>query len=694
MERTMNMVSAVRLIPVLALLFLSCGTPLRLTEKKKTPSDFTVSIFAPAGGGTELRRNENILIIFSHEIDPESLGPDTIRVTRADGSVVTGTLTYDAATRTVTFTPDDLYPASETLTVTVDASVRRLSDNATMDVTQTATFNTSIYLIGTLQITALNPTAGTTNLHYFAALSFTFSDPIDSASLTSRTVRVLDEAGSDVAGTISYDAATLTVTFKPLKSWPDGMQLLLMIDANIVKQDDGTVMQRGETAQFTTASYVKGDLTMTITPGPNDTTIPNRGPVTVTFSGPVDPNSLTDETIRVKKSDGTYVSGDLTYDPDTYTVTFKPDTDYTLGEELTVEVDRHIVKESDGTIMESDSEHNFTKGNTLYPSIGDIEIDLEEPIRISYPYPIDPTSIPNDLIKVYDKNNNPIPGTVTYDNTDNTVVFVPTTPYPSDDKIKVVVEGTVKKADDQSDVPSVGTSSFTTLNATNLLAQWKFDNDGTDASGNGHTLTNVGVTFNASKRVQGTHAAYFDGLKHYFETAGAFNLGSKFTVTVWVNLDDPPGASVIKSNLNTIISNGDGGVPKAGFKLFINEYQTSNRRVATEGGNGTTGALMLTSENFITTGSWKHFAFVVDKTAPQGSRTKIYFNGERATQTAHPNNLPDLPSDFDSNRQMRIGEFFNYLATDNFSYQGFMDDLRIYSVLLTDEQIAQIATQH
>jgi hypothetical protein len=396
----------------------------------------------------------------------------------------------------------------------------------------------------------------------------------------------------------------------------------------------------------------------------------------------------------VKKSDGTLVSGDISYDPDTYTVTFKPDSDYAQGEQLTVEVDRHIAKE-DGTIMESDSESSFTKGNTLFPALGDIEVDLEEPIRIVYPYPIDPSSVTNDLIRVYDQHDNRISGTLTYDNSDNSVIFTPTSPYPSNEKMKVVVNGTVKKADDKSDVSTVGTSSFMTLNMANLLAQWKFDGDGTDSSGNGHNLNNVGVAFDTGNKSQGSASAYFDGAKHYFETVGAFNLGDKFTVTVWVNLDDPPGAAVIKHNINTIISNGDGGIEKAGFKLFINEYGTTNRRVATEGGNGTTGALMLTTENFITTGSWKHFAFVVDKTAPEGSRTKIYFNGVRATQSPklENNNLPDLPNDFDSNRQMRIGEFYNYLPGDNFSYQGHMDDLRIYSVLLTDEQIAQIATQ-
>jgi hypothetical protein len=121
--------------------------------------------------------------------------------------------------------------------------------------------------------------------------------------------------------------------------------------------------------------------------------------------------------------------------------------------------------------------------------------------------------------------------------------------------------------------------------------------------------------------------------------------------------------------------------------------------ITTEAGNGSGGSLRKTSTNFVTTGSWKHLAFLLDKTAASATnRVNFYFNGTKASQSGEilDGNATEFPNDFGTNRQAYIGRFptnFGSGGFDNFMYSGRMDDFRVYNTLLTDAEIAQIATQ-
>ncbi len=328
----------------------------------------------------------------------------------------------------------------------------------------------------------------------------------------------------------------------------------------------------------------------------------------------------------------------------------------------------------------------------ISPANGDIEVDLDKPITVVFTTAIDEASLLSSFKVENVATGAAIPGTASYNSSNKTLTFTPSADYPQKTQLQYRVASGLKLSDGYS-VSSGVFAKFTTLSRSSLLAQWRFDGNGNDTSGNNRTITASNVSYDTSVKVQGSSSASFNGSTSYFDL-GVFDFGSKFTVTVWIYLP-----STVKTSLNTIFSNGNGGIPQNGFKFFINEYGTSNLTVVTEAGNGSGGALRKTATNFVTTGSWKHMAFLLDKTASSASnRVSFYFNGSKASQAGEilSGTATEFPNDFDTNRQAYIGRFpsnFGSIGNDNFMFSGRMDDFRVYNTLLTDSEIAQIATQ-
>jgi hypothetical protein len=326
------------------------------------------------------------------------------------------------------------------------------------------------------------------------------------------------------------------------------------------------------------------------------------------------------------------------------------------------------------------------------PANGDIEVDLDKPISMTFTTAVDEASLLSAFKVENVATGAAIPGTVSYNSTSKVLTFTPTADYPQKVQLQYRIASGLKLSDGYP-VSTGVIAKFTTLARSSLLAQWRFDGNGNDSSGNNRNITGSNVSYDTSVKVQGSSSASFDGSVSYFDL-GVFDFGSKFTVTVWVYLPNP-----VKFSLNTILSNGNGGILQDGFKFFINRFGSSDLTVVTEAGNGSGGSKKNTAINFVTTGSWKHLAFLLDKTAASAdNRVAFFFNGNRASQAEEElqGTATEFPNDFGTNRQAYIGRFpsnFGSSGAANFMYQGRMDDFRVYNTLLTDTEIAQIATQ-
>src|SRR5439155_1407688 len=90
----------------------------------------TVSAIVPADAGTGVAINQTITVTFSEAMDPATIGTNSFLLTEPGETAVSGTVDYDVASNTATFTPArDLAPNS-IYTSTLPSRSRDLAGNA------------------------------------------------------------------------------------------------------------------------------------------------------------------------------------------------------------------------------------------------------------------------------------------------------------------------------------------------------------------------------------------------------------------------------------------------------------------------------------------------------------------------------------------------------------------------------------
>jgi len=200
-----------------------------------------------------------------------------------------------------------------------------------------------------------------------------------------------------------------------------------------------------------------------------------------------------------------------------------------------------------------------------------------------------------------------------------------------------------------------------------LVAHWKFDDgSGTtvvDSSGNGNDGTFVGEPQWVAGKLGG--ALEFDGNSEYVDCGNdeIFGITDAFTLTVWINWRTPTvdWQTVIAKGDNTWRIARDGGTQAMNFGF-------------TDG--GPRGWMSVGTASDVPLNEWHHVAATIDKV--EGS--KIYLDG--VLEATNPDT--DGITTGGTNYPVLIGE--NAQATGRF-WVGLIDDIRIYSRVLTDVEI-------
>ena len=204
------------------------------------------------------------------------------------------------------------------------------------------------------------------------------------------------------------------------------------------------------------------------------------------------------------------------------------------------------------------------------------------------------------------------------------------------------------------------------LNAQ-LIAHWKFNNNGNDETGNYNASLMNGAGY-STENMEGTYSLNLDGTDDY-ANCGAIDLGEAFTITLWIKLTNS------WDNIKTILSNCNSGLSD-GFKIFINNPwgTDAHGQIWLETGDGTDDSEVTSTTGIVTIDQWNHIAITADKT---GNTGHIYFNGSDVTLTS------SIPVDFNTNKTLNIGRMVN----GNSYFQGNLDDVRIYNRVLTSTEI-------
>ncbi|MFC5652812.1 LamG-like jellyroll fold domain-containing protein [Paenibacillus solisilvae] len=202
-----------------------------------------------------------------------------------------------------------------------------------------------------------------------------------------------------------------------------------------------------------------------------------------------------------------------------------------------------------------------------------------------------------------------------------------------------------------------------------LTAHYGFDNDLTDRTGSagagtvtGGKIDESGGAITYAKGISG-NAAAFDGTSGVRLPNGLIS-GNTYSVSLWVNPEQ------LTDYTTTFFGARDSGswvsfLPR-GHEFVNNDTMVWSGTAWYDAGSGMK----------INTGEWSHLAFTVNN-----GRIAVYINGvQKFSGTGFPNLFTTTDGIFS------LG--VNWWDTP---YKGLMDELRIYEVALTAEQVANLA---
>lgn len=215
------------------------------------------------------------------------------------------------------------------------------------------------------------------------------------------------------------------------------------------------------------------------------------------------------------------------------------------------------------------------------------------------------------------------------------------------------------------------TGTGVSTGAGKLVAQYKFDGDFKDSSGNGHDAAAVGSVQFSNDGVLG-QCAEFNGGSLQVADNPDMQLTGPYTVSAWIKMNPESR----EQNAPVISKTAKNGVD-SDYIMFAENSTNFKVWMAYDNGEGSGYTEAQTySQDLSLVEDWSLVTATND-----GNIINFYVNGELKASTQVPKNV----SVTTSSNNVLIGAFIQ--SNVNRYFKGKMDDLRIYNYALSDPEI-------
>ncbi len=192
----------------------------------------------------------------------------------------------------------------------------------------------------------------------------TFSEGMDSTTITGSTFTLTGPGLTLVSGTVTYSTVGTTATFAPTSTLAAGVLFTATITTG-AKDLAGNPLAAAFTWTFT-AGLGPDATAPTVTsmnPASSATAVPPNAAVNGTFSKAIDPATLDPATFTLTGPGPTSVAGKITYDATNQIATFTPTSALTTGS-LFIATVTTGVEDLEGNALSANSSWIFTTGST------------------------------------------------------------------------------------------------------------------------------------------------------------------------------------------------------------------------------------------------------------------------------------------------------------------------------------------
>jgi hypothetical protein len=400
----------------------------------------TVASRSPAPAATGVPANTTVTATFSEALDPASVSTANVELRSSTGTLVGGTIAYATASFTVTLTPGAALANSTTYTVTLRGGATGIKDVAgnalATDVTWTFTTAAASDTVAPT-VAARSPAPGATGVATTAAVSATFSEALDPASVNGTTVELRSAAGVLVTAGVAYAAAGFTVTLTPSAPLASDVTYTATLRGGPTGLKDvaGNPLAADSVWSFTTIPDTTAPTITARSPTAGATGVAVGSNVTVTFSEAMDVASISTTTFELRSATGTLIVAPVSYNATTRVATLNPNVDLAGGITYTATVRGGAagVKDAAGNPLASDAVWQFTTaGDSTAPTITSRSplaaatgVAIGANVTATFSEAVDATTVNTTTVELRSPAGVLIPAVVTLDSSARTVTLNP-----------------------------------------------------------------------------------------------------------------------------------------------------------------------------------------------------------------------------------------------------------------------------
>jgi type IV pilus assembly protein PilY1 len=281
-----------------------------------------VTSINPDDGAINVLCNTTVTVVFSVDMDGPTINTNNFYLKLGgSGSKISSTVTYNSSTRTAILTPSTNLQPNRSYRIYLSRNIRT---DAGLGINGGTTYSDYDFTTTTDNIppvvTLKSPDNSAPGIARTATIMATFTENIDSATLTSSNFYVSDGA-TNIGGSISYDSATYTVTFTPSPALSYYTTYTVTITTG-VRDVIGNQMAADEVWTFTTmANDTTPPYVTELSPADTAPSVTLNATINAVFSEAIAPATLTTSSFYLDHG----ITGTVGFNAATNTATFTPD---------------------------------------------------------------------------------------------------------------------------------------------------------------------------------------------------------------------------------------------------------------------------------------------------------------------------------------------------------------------------------
>ena len=322
----------------------------------------TVTAVTPLNRATGVTLNTKITATFDQAMNPATINASTFTLTGPGTTSVRGVITYNVTSNIATLAPNANLLPNTKYTATITSEVRNLCGTE-MAANFVWTFTTGAAVAVTPPtVISTNPANLATDVPLNQIITATFSEAMDSATITTATFTMTSVSGS-VAGTVTYAAVGDMATFTPVANLAASMLYTATITTGVTDLAGNHLVTKYVWTFTTGTATVTTPPTVVLTyPLNNATGVCINGAINATFSTAMDPATINTATFTVTVA-GVPVTGTISLNATGTIATFTPTRNLAAGTSYTVTITTGATDLA-GIPLASDEVWMFTTGTT------------------------------------------------------------------------------------------------------------------------------------------------------------------------------------------------------------------------------------------------------------------------------------------------------------------------------------------